>query len=277
MNMDPDQLRLILLMVGIAIIVAIYLWDRYQRSRRKLKGLSLRQARKIRKEYGLDEMDDDEVPSFTAVVTKVPAPERTQAEPAPPPPPPPAEEPPSEPEPPPSPREEQPPLPLEEPEPPPPEPAYDDEEELPQLVIQIGVVAKGDHFTGPDVLVALRELGLEPGAMSIFHAQLPGHPGRPLFSVANLVEPGYFPLDAMEEFTTPGLLFFAQLPGLRDGIEIYEQMLDAAQRLARRLGGTLQDENRSTLSKQSIQHTKDAIAEHRRQLQLALKKQRRDR
>ena len=35
--MDADQLRLILLAVGATLVVAIYLWDKYKRSRKRLR------------------------------------------------------------------------------------------------------------------------------------------------------------------------------------------------------------------------------------------------
>jgi len=73
----------------------------------------------------------------------------------------------------------------------------------------------------------------------------------------------------MAAFSTPGLLLFTQLPGVRDGLEIYSDMLYAANELAGILGGVLQDETHSVLSKQTIQHTRDAIMEHRRKLRLA--------
>ena len=67
----------------------------------------------------------------------------------------------------------------------------------------------------------------------------------------------------------PGLLMFTQLPGVEDGLVIYSDMLYTAERLRALLGGVLQDESRSALSKQQIEHTRDLILEHRRKVQLA--------
>jgi|AMFO01.1.fsa_nt_gi cell division protein ZipA len=261
--MDADQLRLILLLAGMALVAAIYLWDRYKRSRRRLKGLSLRQARRIRKEYGLDESGEEAVPSFTATDDREISPEpgvsiRLVQK----------EEPPAE-------EEVQPELDFSATE-------QDDylhtdpalQEGVPQMVVQIGLVKKEGVFSGPEILAALEEAELKPGAMEIFHRHDPRYPDRVLFSVANMVEPGHFPFDEMEGFTTPGLLFFTQLPGVRDGLEIYSEMLFAANQVAETLGGVLQDENRAVLTKQSIQHTRDSIAEHRRRLRLSQKLQR---
>ena len=292
--MEANQLRLILLLVGMALVAAIYLWDRYQRSRRKLKPLTPRQARKFRKEFGLDEPPPDEVPSFSAVddADKVIQPEpgvtlrvisrpRERGEeprtPAPEPHQPslldaletPVEEPPAPPE------------STPTPEPPPREPEPEihfsatERNDLPQLLIQVEVVADGDGtFSGTDIDQVLRAAGLQPGEMEIYHQVDEERPGQVLFSVANLFKPGTFPIGAMAQFETPGLLFFAQLPGPRDGQEIYDRMLETAYRVSQALGGHLQDENHSALGKQSVQHTRDLIAEHQRQVALAIKKQR---
>ena len=274
--MDADRLRLILLLAGMALVVAIYAWDRYKRSRQRLRGLSLRQARKIRKQYGLDEIqDEDLVPSFTAVEPgHVEEPEVTlrvvsdRPDPAP--------------------EETEKPAPTVVKAEPPVQPDLDfsatdsDDylhadlalrEDLPQMVVQIGVVSREGRFSGPEIEAALQEAGLRPGAMEIYHRHDERYPDRVLFSVASMVEPGSFPFDDMRSFSTPGLLFFTQLPGVRDGMEIYSEMLFAANQVAGALDGLLQDENRSALSKQSIQHTRDLIAEHRRKLRLAQKMQ----
>jgi cell division protein ZipA len=278
--MDADQLRLILLVAGMALVVVIYLWDRYKRSRTRLKGLSLRQARRVQRELAAqDPVPEDEVPSFSAVEKKMPESSRadTVQEPLL------AQEPEGEPD------SFIPELELEpDPEP---EPAgepvaqgpsfsadsRDDylhasaevQDSLPQMLVQIALVRQDGDFSGPDILAAMEQVDLQAGAMNIYHRQDSRYPDRVLFSVASLVNPGHFPLDDMQDFSTPGLLLFTQLPGVRDGLEIYSDMLYAANELAGILGGVLQDETHSVLSKQTIQHTRDAIMEHRRKLRLA--------
>jgi cell division protein ZipA len=73
----------------------------------------------------------------------------------------------------------------------------------------------------------------------------------------------------MEGFSTPGLAFFAQLPGHGDSLAIFSDMLFTAQRLLAILGGELQDETHSALTKQTIEHIRSQIMEHRRLVQLA--------
>ncbi len=274
--MDADQLRLILLVAGMVLVVVIYLWDRYKRSRTRLKGLSLRQARRLQRELAEQEPVEDDVPSFSAVVREEPEQEPAVFQ-----------EPLLVDEPEPEPAPDVPELELE-PEPGPVEEARDAEpafsadaqddylhatpeerESLPQLLVQIALVRQDGDFSGADIEAAMEQVGLQAGAMNIYHRHDSRYPDRVLFSVASLVNPGHFPLDDMEGFSTPGLTLFTQLPGVRDGLEIYSDMLYTANELAGILGGVLQDETHSVLSKQTIQHTRDAIMEHRRQLRLA--------
>lgn len=147
-----------------------------------------------------------------------------------------------------------------------------DLEKVPKLVVQIAVVRSDRMLNGDELQKAMAEVGLKPGDMDIYHRYDEHRRNQVWFSVANLVEPGTFPFEDMAQFSTPGLLMFTQLPGVRDGMMIYAEMLFAAERLAGLLGASLQDESRSSLSKQAIEHTKEMILEHRRKVQLARKK-----
>lgn len=142
---------------------------------------------------------------------------------------------------------------------------------LPVKILQINVVASNGRFGGQDIEKVVREIGLQGGEMQIFHRFAPGSK-RVLFSMASLLEPGSFPLDSMAGFSTPGVALFAQLPGPLDGLKLYSEMLEAAGRLAESLGGGLRDETHSALTKQTIEHTRGEILEHSRKLALARKR-----
>lgn len=147
-------------------------------------------------------------------------------------------------------------------------------EGLPGLILQINVVASKGSFAGSDILRVVGDVELEHGDMNIFHRYDHGGRRRPrvVFSMASMLEPGVFPLDKMEDFSTPGLVLFGQLPGPKDGLAAFSDMLFTAERLASLLDGELQDETHSVLSKQTIEHVRGRILEHRRQVQLALSK-----
>ena len=143
-----------------------------------------------------------------------------------------------------------------------------DADDVERLIIVVNVIGTGAPIGGMALQRACASVGLEAGEMSIYHRLDPAAGGA-LFSVANMVEPGVFPFDDMDGFTTPGVSLFTQLPGVRDGIDIYENMLDTARRLAVELGAELQDERHNKLTRQMQEHTRERIIEHRRRLRLA--------
>ncbi len=149
----------------------------------------------------------------------------------------------------------------------------DDEPELPTKIIQLNIVPHNGVFYGDDIQFVAHEVGLEPGDMHIFHSygDDPNKP-HPVFSMASMVEPGTFPVDDMDNFSTPGLTLFTQLPGPKDGLTVFTEMLHAAEQLANKLEGELRDESHSALTKQTISHMREDIQEYHRQIQLVRSK-----
>ncbi len=323
--MDSDQLRILLLVLGVALVVGIYLWDRYKRSRRD--GPPIKMARNLKEpEFDLPEIDDDvgevRVRSHRQETKEEPFIEVTPASP-----------------------EDRAPEPKEVEE----VPVVDEHEqqheqkqsavnrpldsdagqparrtlselgiqldgpisseaepasamldesmtanresqftldlefnahgdsdylsldpalmnEVPRLIVQINVMHKDRPFTAAKIQAAAAEVDLKYGEMNIYHRETDA--GQVLFSMASVVEPGTFPKGKDESFSTPGMTLFTQLPGARDGLAIYADMLFTAERLSAILDAVLQDERRHKLTKQSIEHTREGILEHRRQIQL---------
>lgn len=148
------------------------------------------------------------------------------------------------------------------------------------LVLVVTVLAEDQQlFTGTDIEEALAAEGLRYGDMRIFHffAAENNEPRmenqEAVFSLANLVEPGYFELENMAELETPGLSLFCQLPGPLPGNEALECMLDKARGLAVRLDGRMCDDKRNVFTAQARTHYQDRIAAFERELVLARKKQ----
>jgi cell division protein ZipA len=280
--MDSNSVRVILIVLGVALLVAIYLWDRLSRRAARKAPRKLKRRPRERRDPGLpgpapdvDEADEWRVPAEPAEEAEVPvagveeepAPakrrglfgrrKRVEREPrlggapagwsA-------AEE------------ARQPHLPFDE-------PAQAGEaavatEEPPKILV-INVVAKGAFFGGPGLMRAAEEVGLEPGEWNIFHRPDEHPPHKILFSMANLVEPGSFPFGRMEDFSTPGVCLFTQLPGPRDGLAVYSDMLFSAERIAALLDGELQDETHNLLTRDKIEGVREGILQHKRRLQLA--------
>ena len=124
-------------------------------------------------------------------------------------------------------------------------------------------------FRGKDLLRAFELAGLQFGAMKIYHRMLPVEgQGQDAYFVANLVEPGIFDPAHMDHFTTPGISLFLQLPGPIEGVAALDDMVNTASQLAHELNGELRDETRSALSKQRIEHLRSEVLEFERKLRV---------
>lgn len=111
----------------------------------------------------------------------------------------------------------------------------------------------GESFHGSDIVVAAEKAGLQFGAMRIYHRLVDATPGaQPVFSMANMVKPGYFDMARIAELETPGLSFFATLPGPLPALDAWDAMLPTAQRMAELLDGQVLDEDRNALGRQRI-------------------------
>jgi cell division protein ZipA len=126
-------------------------------------------------------------------------------------------------------------------------------EEEPRVFVIHVVATSGNAFAGSDILRTMKQAGLVYGEMRIFHryaseAQNAG----PIFSVANIVKPGWFDLSVMASFSTPGLSFFMKRPGPWGGRTAFDGMLGAARHIANTLGGELQDQNYKPLRPATI-------------------------
>ncbi len=157
-------------------------------------------------------------------------------------------------------------------EPPRREPAVKAESgDAPHELIVLNVVADQDQaYKGADPLQVLLACDLRYGRMNIFHRfEKADGSGAEQFSVANLVEPGNFDLDAIDGFSTPGVVFFMNLPGPEDSMQAYEAMLETARCLVKNLGGELRDQTHSVATKQTLEHYRQRIRDfERRQLTL---------
>ncbi|MDZ7670678.1 MAG: cell division protein ZipA [Gammaproteobacteria bacterium] len=128
-------------------------------------------------------------------------------------------------------------------------------------LIMISVLApKGSPFTGPGLVETLRARGLRYGDMNIFHRVDPMTRAT-LYSVANVVEPGTFDLADLDEFRSPGVCFFMQLPGPEQPMDAFEDMLKVARDVAVRMGGELRDEKRSVMTGQTVEHYRQRISD----------------
>lgn len=130
-----------------------------------------------------------------------------------------------------------------------------------ERIVTLFVAARPDAaFSGADIVVAAEKAGLTFGDMGIFHRLATGRPEPgPLFSMANMIEPGSFDMASLDSLRTPGLSLFMTLPGPSSALDAWDTLLPTAQRLAKLLDGVVLDEQRNTLGRQRIAHIRDEL------------------
>ena len=128
-------------------------------------------------------------------------------------------------------------------------------------VIIINVMANpGTMIEGKKLLAVLLKNGMRLGEMSIFHRHADSSGKGPvMFSMANMLKPGTFSMSEMDEFETLGVSFFMQLPNKLGNMACFEQMLKTAEALKNEMDVLLKDENRSVLTRQTIEHSRQRI------------------
>lgn len=251
--MDADTLRLILIVVGTALVLALYLWERSRSEDADDQQLPLPGGDKREPSVGrldtLSEAAEDDLAALAtdlkgqreaAAVASLQAASRRAAA-------------------------------IPEaavhlvadasPEPDPDAPGGSN-----TLILQLGIRAKAEDMAGPDILDVAARCGLRPGDSGAFHRTVMGDSGdsgdpgadeggdedgdemRTLFSMVSMVKPGEFPFDAMEDFRTPGLLLYALLRRGPDNLQILDDMIAAARRLADEFDAEVLDERRKPLT-----------------------------
>jgi len=134
-----------------------------------------------------------------------------------------------------------------------------------QEVLVINVMARQGEMAGNDLLRVLLSCGFRFGDMNIFH-RYEQHSGKGglLFSAANVVEPGVFDVDRMEDFSTPGICIFMSLPGPKRPIHAFEIMMDSARRIASLLDAEVKDENHNVMRQQTAEHYRQRVLDFER-------------
>ncbi|WP_085296781.1 cell division protein ZipA [Cognaticolwellia mytili] len=140
----------------------------------------------------------------------------------------------------------------------------------PQVIVLSVVMPEGQAMSGAALLPTLLTLGLKYGEMNIFHRhQDNAGNGQVTFSLANMMNPGTFDLDDIENFSTQGVTLFMTLPNTGDAFEVFEKMLNAAKQLAVEFKAQLLDDKRNVMTKQAEQHYMGIIREFERKSRIA--------
>ncbi len=134
----------------------------------------------------------------------------------------------------------------------------------PSEVLVVNVMSReGYMFHGPDLLQVMLAAGLKHGEMNIFHRHLDNRGDSPIvFSVANILNPGTFDLEIMEQLETRGVSLFLAMPAVISNREAFENMLRTAQQIRAALDGELCDDRRSVMTAQTIEHYRQRIQDY---------------
>ncbi|MGN7831261.1 cell division protein ZipA [Pseudoxanthomonas sp. 22568] len=134
-------------------------------------------------------------------------------------------------------------------------------------IVSLYVAARaGQVLRGEDIVVAAEKTGLIFGHMNVFHRLIEGHPERgPIFSMANIMQPGSFDMANIREMETPAIAFFLTLPAPVSALEAWEKLLPNVERMAELLNGVVLDDSRNTLGRQRIQHIREELRAYDRQ------------
>lgn len=132
----------------------------------------------------------------------------------------------------------------------------------PTDVLVLHVVSQpGVLLQGVELLPALLSLNFKFGDMDIFHRHIDNAgTGSVLFSLANMVKPGVFDPDNMEQFVTEGVVLFMTLPCYGDPKMNFTIMLNSAMQLAEDLDAKLLDGKRQPWNDAAKEDYKRRIA-----------------
>ncbi|MFK8029463.1 MAG: cell division protein ZipA [Gammaproteobacteria bacterium] len=136
--------------------------------------------------------------------------------------------------------------------------------EVPEKVIALHLMPKsGRMFDGLAFIGAVQAEGLAFGRFDIFHRYADpdavGDSSPSQFSLANMIKPGTFNLRDIDSQQFKGASLFLVLPGPEDAVAAFADMVATGRRLAATLDGQLLDAQGTALSRQSASHLREDI------------------
>lgn len=119
---------------------------------------------------------------------------------------------------------------------------------------------KNMEFRGRELVSCLQQQEMLLGEFDIFHRHSDRlGTGKILFSVANMFNPGSFPMKNIHQFRTQGITFFMSLPCPGEAEQNFNLMLQTAQEVADMLGGDVRDHEHNLITPQRIDEYREQI------------------
>lgn len=134
-----------------------------------------------------------------------------------------------------------------------PEQADHHAEQAPTMITLYVVAAEGQQFQGEQIAQQLDTLGFVFGEYQIFHRHLNDSNSPVLFSAANMMQPGIFDLNTLDQFQTVGLVFFMQLPSIGSDIANLRLMIRSVESFAHAMNGFVLNDQQQLFDDQSRQ------------------------
>jgi len=135
----------------------------------------------------------------------------------------------------------------------------------PDKIITLFLLARDNHrIGGAELLEAALKTGMTFGEMDIFHRLADGSE-QPVFSLANAISPGHFDKDAWNTFETGGVAVFMTLPGPMLALDAWDAMLATARRIAEILQAEIRDGDRVPFTRQKEAETREEMRQYDRE------------
>ncbi len=125
-------------------------------------------------------------------------------------------------------------------------------------IIQFTVVSKGkEDFNGLDLFDIFEMLGLVYSSLGSFERL--DDQRRVDFGVASMVDIGKFPSEHLEEFYTPGVVFFMQPALLDDAKAVFDDYVETIVLFAKEVDGVIYDHRHQKLSFETVEDIKQTL------------------
>jgi len=133
------------------------------------------------------------------------------------------------------------------------------EKKEPQIFV-ILVMSTGQEFSMFEVNQALLGVGLSLTESEIYVKC--DNMGNHIIKVANLMEPGVFPIDNMENYTTSGVAMILELPATVKAPAAMHDLIMMARKISQRLQGRLYNMERQLLKESDLQTMRDEAVKY---------------